>query len=85
MSARHRYSRRRFLAQSAVATLAASPVTAYSARLLAPNERVNLAAVGVGGKGWTDITNASEGHNVVAFCDVEQGPTSETRRIRRGG
>ena len=40
-----------------------------------PNERLNLACVGVGGKGWDDMMGASGGgerHNVVAICDIDQ-------------
>jgi predicted dehydrogenase len=44
------------------------------------NERVRIAAIGVGGKGWTDLTAAAEFADVVAFCDVETGQIK-----RRGG
>lgn len=66
-----RCSRRSFLVQSTAWTATAAVWGATSARAASPNERVNLAAVGVGGKGWSDIVNSSEGHNVVAFCDVD--------------
>ena len=74
-----RYSRRRFLARSTAWTATAAVYGISSARADSPNERVNLAAVGVGGKGWSDIVSCSEGHNVVAFCDVD------TKGNRRGG
>ncbi|MBL49711.1 MAG: dehydrogenase [Roseibacillus sp.] len=45
-----------------------------------PNEVPDLAAVGVGGKGWVDTNGAARHGNIVAFCDIEQG---EGRR--RGG
>lgn len=45
-----------------------------------PNSRANIAAVGVGGKGWTDSNGAAAHANIVAFCDVE---TSTSKR--RGG
>lgn len=38
-----------------------------------PNETLNLASVGVGGKGWSDLGASAEGENVrvVALCDVD--------------
>ncbi|MEM9414714.1 MAG: Gfo/Idh/MocA family oxidoreductase [Planctomycetota bacterium] len=38
------------------------------------NETLNLAAVGVGGKGWSDLMPSSQGENVrvVALCDVDR-------------
>lgn len=38
-----------------------------------PSDKLNLAAIGAGGKGWSDIRNAyHEGaNNVVALCDVD--------------
>lgn len=37
------------------------------------NETLNLAAVGVGGKGWTDLVPSSRGENVrvIGLCDVD--------------
>ena len=39
-----------------------------------PSDKLNLAAIGAGGKGWSDIRNAfNEGsENVVALCDVDK-------------
>ncbi|MBL6763619.1 MAG: Gfo/Idh/MocA family oxidoreductase [Verrucomicrobiae bacterium] len=36
-----------------------------------PNSKLNIAAVGVGGKGRGDIAATSKGQNVVAICDVD--------------
>ncbi len=38
----------------------------------AASDRLNIAAVGVGGKGASDIANTSVGQNVVAICDVDE-------------
>ena len=46
------------------------PGDAFAKR--SPNETPNLAAVGVGGKGWVDSNGAAKFGNIVAFCDVEQ-------------
>ena len=37
-----------------------------------PNETPNIAAVGVGGKGWVDSNGAAKFGNIVAFCDVDK-------------
>lgn len=73
------YNRRRFL-QTSAAVAASAWVYPVGTTVAAPNERANLAAVGVGGKGWSDINAASKGHNVVAFCDVDTALEK-----RRGG
>ncbi|MAT31835.1 MAG: hypothetical protein CMP29_08610, partial [Roseibacillus sp.] len=51
---------------------AASLVTGSAHGKKSPNEVPNLAAVGVGGKGWVDSNGAAKHGNIVAFCDVEQ-------------
>jgi predicted dehydrogenase len=72
-----RTTRRTFLKQgtAAAAAMLAAPAIL---KAKAPNERPNLAGVGVGGKGWGDITETSVGANVIAFCDVDTAS-------RRGG
>ncbi len=61
-------SRRSFLKRVAVTT-AALPLASIIRG--APNEKLNIAAVGVGGKGASDIAEVSKGQNVVAICDVD--------------
>ncbi|HTI69619.1 MAG TPA: Gfo/Idh/MocA family oxidoreductase [Candidatus Limnocylindria bacterium] len=63
-------SRRGFLTRSTVAaTVLAFP---FISRLpvLGANERLNIAGIGVGGKGWTDTTMC-DSQNIVALCDVD--------------
>src|SRR5438874_2501192 len=36
------------------------------------NEEINVACIGVGGKGGSDSSNASQFGNVVAICDVDR-------------
>jgi predicted dehydrogenase len=39
---------------------------------ISPNEKLNMAAIGAGGKGLSDIMNCQKlGENVVALCDVD--------------
>lgn len=64
-------SRRQFLSQAG----AAAVLTAASwSRVLGANDRLRVAAVGVGGKGWSDVTSvaASPQVAVVAICDVDE-------------
>ena len=42
----------------------------------AANDRLNIAAIGVGGRGWADI-QAVKSQNIVALCDVDQRRTGE--------
>jgi len=37
----------------------------------APSDQINLAAIGAGGKGASDIRNAAASGNVIALCDVD--------------
>jgi len=40
--------------------------------MLVPSDRLQFAAVGIGGMGYVDLENFSkEGHNIVALCDVD--------------
>ena len=50
----------------------------------APNDKPNIAAVGVGGKGWGDITETSKNGaaSVVAFCDVDTTGTARNGKTK---
>ena len=66
-------SRRAFLGGAASSVFAFSVVpgcAVRSGRALAPSDRLNVAGIGIGGKGSTDVRGmASE--NIVALCDVD--------------
>lgn len=69
-------SRRKFLKSSATAAAGFYIVPRHvlgGVGYTAPSDRLNIAAIGAGGKGRSDIINAwSEGvNNVVALCDVD--------------
>lgn len=56
--------------------ISAPPVTPNTAKViprkLSPNEKVNVAAIGAGGKGSSDIMSCKKlGENIVALCDVD--------------
>ncbi len=67
-------TRRRFLYYSALATGAipfVGTVMGSPPRRSSPNEKLNLAIIGSGGRGAVD-TKEVESENIVAFCDVNE-------------
>jgi hypothetical protein len=75
------FSRRQFLRRT---TLAAGAVTLsfpYVGRVLGANDRINVACIGVGGKGDSDSSDAAScGGNIVAICDVDEGTRNSKAR-----
>jgi len=71
-------TRRQFLGRSAAGLVWAGTAPAVL-RAGSANERLRIAGIGVGGKGWTDINGAARFGDVVAICDVDTG------KNRRGG
>ena len=67
-------SRRSFLKAGAAATAAVSfPAVSWS-RVLGANDRLRIASIGCGGKGWSDLTAtaASPKVQVVGLCDIDE-------------
>lgn len=64
---RAKISRRNFLASAALSAVSWS-------RIYGASTKLRVAAVGVGGKGWSDLTSvaASPHVEVVALCDVDE-------------
>ncbi|HTI49458.1 MAG TPA: Gfo/Idh/MocA family oxidoreductase [Planctomycetaceae bacterium] len=65
-------NRRKFLAETAaigVGAWVAGPNLAAMAR--SPNEQLNIACIGVGGKGSGDTDHAGQFGNIVALCDID--------------
>lgn len=69
----HSVNRRNFLKTATAAGLASSLYRVMPARAHGANNRINLAAIGVGGKGQSDLAETSVGQNVVAICDIDEG------------
>ncbi len=68
-----RFSRRKFLQSSAAAaafTIVPSSVFGADSTGLPPSEKLNIAAVGIGGMGRNNIGEC-ESENIVALCDVD--------------
>ncbi len=55
----------------------AEPATAERKKRKSPNEKLNIACIGVGGQGATDVSNVSS-ENIVALCDVDERRAAST-------
>ena len=66
-------TRREFVRRTAVVSGAAAMSFPFVGRVLGANERINVACIGVGGKGDSDSSDAQGcGGNIVAICDVDR-------------
>ena len=61
--------RRTFLKQTAAAGAGVMILKSGILRGQSPNNKLNVAGIGVGGRGWGDI-NSCRSENIVALCDV---------------
>ena len=74
-------TRREFLGASALATSAFMIVPRHvlgGPGYVAPSDKLNIACVGVGGKGRSDIAAAGKSDNIVAMCDVDDEMMART-------
>lgn len=72
----HTTTRRDFVKSLGIAgTALALPAFSYS-RVLGANDRLRIASVGTGGKGWSDLNGvaASPAVEVAALCDIDHSP-----------
>ena len=69
-----RSTRRDFLKHSVVAGASAAFTAASWSRVYGANDKLNLASVGPGGKGWSDLVETAKSPhvNVVALCDIDE-------------
>ena len=69
-----RTTRRRFLTQTASLSVAATSTAFAVPNILSarsPNEKLNVAGIGVGGQGFGDLRNVAVTENIVALADVD--------------
>lgn len=74
-------TRRAFLAKSAAAfaTIQIVPSFVIGARgQTPPSEKLNIAGIGVGGMGSSNLKRCADGANIVALCDVDQKYAART-------
>ncbi|MCX7049824.1 MAG: Gfo/Idh/MocA family oxidoreductase [Candidatus Sumerlaeota bacterium] len=71
-------TRRSFMTTAASAASAAAIFTIVprhvlgGPRVIPPSEKLNIAGIGIGGMGGSNVNN-SAGENIVALCDVDLG------------
>jgi predicted dehydrogenase len=73
-------SRRKFAATTAMAALSAAIVPSRVLGAQAPSNKLNIAAIGIGGMGGANL-KACEGANIVALCDVDEVYSAKTRAL----
>ena len=65
-------SRRTFLLATAAGVTRLAAAQIEGATVLPPSERLNIAAIGLGGQGRGDVERTAYlGHNIVALCDAD--------------
>jgi predicted dehydrogenase len=66
------FTRRQFLKRTSFAAGTAAMAFPFVGTVLGANDKVNIACIGVGGKGDSDSSDAARcGGNIVALCDVD--------------
>ena len=79
-SKKHQPSRRKFLTNTAIATAGISIVPRHvlgGVGFTAPSDTLNIAGIGVGGMGRSNLSNIT-GKNVVALADVDWAYAAKT-------
>lgn len=66
----YNFTRRTFLMGAALTAAGCATTTRPARRTISPNEKLNVAGVGVGGKGMSDIYECNS-ENIIALCDVD--------------
>ncbi len=74
-----RISRREALGRAALAGAGfwVPGASSLAAESRSPNEKLNIAGIGVGGRGARDVSGVAA-ENIVALCDVDQARAAET-------
>ena len=73
-------NRRDFIKKSTAVAAAFTIVPRYvlgGTGFIAPSDKLNIACVGVGGKGYSD-THGVASENIVALCDVDELKAAKT-------
>jgi predicted dehydrogenase len=75
-------TRREFMGKAAATATVFTIVPRYvlgGAKYTAPSDKLNIACVGIGGKGHSDVHGVSS-ENIYALCDVDDVKAAETYR-----
>lgn len=73
----NKVSRRDFLKSAAIAGAGLWAAPTIWAEVKSPNEKLNIAGIGAGGQGGSDIRNVSS-ENIAFLCDVDDRRAAET-------
>jgi hypothetical protein len=74
-------TRRQFLSRTSMAAGTAAFAFPYIGQVIGANSRINVACIGVGGKGDSDSSDAQRcGGTVVAICDVDKNTLAKKGR-----
>jgi predicted dehydrogenase len=74
-------TRRTFLKGTTAAVVASQvkkPFHSHNPNYALANSKLNIAAIGAGGKGWTDINGCAATENIVALADVDHKRAAKT-------
>ncbi|MBI3665331.1 MAG: Gfo/Idh/MocA family oxidoreductase [Acidobacteria bacterium] len=76
-------TRRQFLQTATTAGVAARSLAAQEEKKVSPNDRIQIAAIGIGGMGFGDMESALAvpGVELVAVCDVYQGRLTRAKEV----
>lgn len=68
------HSRRNFIRSASALVAGAGLLSALPLRAVAPNDRLRVAAIGINGMGWSDLTSMLKNPDVqcVALCDADK-------------
>src|SRR6266545_4167630 len=78
-------NRRQFLKSTSLLAGAAAISAPYFLRAQGANERINIACIGVGGKGDSDSSSAYKlGGNIVALCDIDSNTLDKKDKQLKG-
>src|SRR5574341_2600904 len=78
-------TRREFLGTSALATAAFTIVPRHvlgGPGYVPPSDKLNIACIGVGGKGYSDVADVAT-ENIVALCDVDDEQMAGTLKASK--
>ena len=79
-------TRRKFIGNVTLTTAAFSIVPRHvlgGQGYTPPSDKVNIAVIGAGGKGKSDMWSVAETENIVALCDVDDRKVAETLKKTR--
>src|SRR5579862_6032796 len=77
-------SRRKLIASAAGLGVAAMAAPAFAARKLSPNDKVNIAVIGCGGQGASNMSKLT-GQNIVATADADYNHVLDALKDKTGG